>query len=88
MIEVLTWILFIVIILWLIVSTISVVLDSIKEREERKLRKLKSLQLLRKIEMALRDFILAYDDQEPERLLGAYQEAEGVLNLIEEARNA
>ena len=86
MIEILMWILFIVLVLWIIVSTVEVILGHVKQREELKLNKLKALQLLWTIEMALRDFILAYDDQEPERLLGAYQEAEEALGLIEEAK--
>lgn len=40
----------------------------------------------RKVEFALRDFIIAYDDQEPEKLQGAYDGALEAIELIEQTR--
>ena len=84
--EILMWIFWVLLVLWVIFFTISLILEAKIRREKLKLGRLETIQLLRKIEIALRDFILAYDDQEPEQLLGAYQEAEEALRLIEEAK--
>ena len=54
----------------------------LRERQY-KLDKHRYSSFLFRVESALRDFILAYDDQEPECLLGAYQEAEELLKSIE-----
>lgn len=48
-----------------------------------KLKNYRTTQFLWRVECILRDFVLAYDDQEPERMLGVYHEADKLLKEME-----
>ena len=75
-------ILFVAIFVQLIVTTKAYILEGAKY----KLEEHKYSTFLWKVECVLRDFVLAYDDEEPEKTHGAYIEADKLLQSIEEVR--
>ena len=79
--------------IWAIIITVMIVADLVvttkKYRLENALYKLEKSDrsgIYRKVELALRDFIIAYDDQEPEKLMSAYNGTLEAIEFIEQTR--
>ncbi len=80
---------YILLIIAIVVIVADLVVSTKKYRLENALHKLERSDrsgIYRKVELALRDFIIAYDDQEPEKLLSAYNGTLEAIEFIEQTR--
>lgn len=81
-----TYILLIIIMVLLVAELVATAKKYKLENALYKLEQSDRSGIYRKVEFALRDFIIAYDDQEPEKLLSAYNGTLEAIELIEQTR--